>query len=128
VGTLVTAYAVIGALADPDVRPLRHLLFLAGVLVAHDAVLLPTAIGVGALIGRFVPAAARGGVRAAAFITAALLVVAVPLVLGFGRRPDDPSALPLHYGRGLAAMLALVWTAALTGPLVRRRVSRGRRT
>ncbi len=124
VGALVMAYAVAGALADPDVRPVGQLLFLVGVLVAHDAVLLPVAIGVGALIGRFVPVAARAAVRAAAFVTAALLAVAVPLVLGYGRRPDDPSTLPLDYGRGLAATLVVVWAASLTGALVRRRADR----
>jgi hypothetical protein len=113
VGALVLGYAVTGALLDPDTRPLPQLLFLAGVLVAHDAVVLPLALGIGVLIGRYVPAPARATVRVAGFVTATLAVVAIPLVAGFGRRPDEASALPLAYGRGLAVMLLLVWTVAL---------------
>jgi hypothetical protein len=118
VGALVTAYALIGALTDPDVQPLAQLLFLAGVLVAHDAVLLPVAIGAGVLIGRYLPAGAATAVRVAGFVTLSLLVVAVPLALGFGRIPDVPSALPLHYGRGLAVIILLIWIAMLTAVLV----------
>jgi hypothetical protein len=124
-GALVMGYAVFGALRDPDGRPVGHLLFLVGVLLAHDGVLLPAAIGSGVLIGRYAPAAARVAVRVSAFVTASLLVVAVPLTLGFGRRPDDPSALPLPYGRGLALTVVLVWVAALAAALVRRRRSAG---
>ena len=94
-----------------------HLLFLAGVLLAHDVVLLPAAIGVGVLIGRRLPAGGRVPARAAAFITATLLVVAVPLALGLGRRPDTPSALPLDYGRGLAITALVVWAATLAATL-----------
>jgi hypothetical protein len=119
-GGLVMAYAVLGALADPDVRPLRHLLFLSAVLVAHDAVLLPLAIGTGVLIGRYLPVRVRVAVGVAAFVTAALLVAALPLILGFGRRTDTPSALPLNYGWGFTVTTVAVWTAALTVAAVRR--------
>jgi len=116
-GGSVMVYGVVGAISDPDVRPLGHLLFLAGVLLAHDVVLLPAAIGVGVLIGRCLPTGARVPARAAAFITATLLVVAVPLALGLGRRPDTPSALPLDYGRGLAITALVVWATALAATL-----------
>jgi hypothetical protein len=119
-GGALMAFAVVGVLTDDDARPVGHLLFLAGVLVAHDAVLLPLAIGVGVLIGRYVPARLRVAVRLAAFVSATLLVVALPLVLGSGRRPDLPSALPLPYGRGLLVTLVVVWTAALAVPLLSR--------
>ncbi|GAA0915350.1 hypothetical protein GCM10009557_88240 [Virgisporangium ochraceum] len=81
-GVAVMVFAVVGALTDPDVRPVGHVLFLAGVLVTHDAVLLPLAIGAGVLIGRWVPRRLRVPVRVAGFVTATVLVVAVPLLLG----------------------------------------------
>jgi hypothetical protein len=112
VGCGIMAYAVRGALTDPDVRPVGYLLFLTGVVVAHDAVLLPAAIGVGVLIGRFLPAGLRVPARVAGLVTAALLVVAAPLALGFGRRPDTPSALPLPYGRGAAITILFIWATA----------------
>jgi hypothetical protein len=119
-GALLMGYAVLGALTDPDVRPIPHLLFLAGVLVAHDVVVLPLAIGVGVLVDRCLPVRFGIAARVAGFITATLLVVALPLVLGFGRRPDTPSALPLDYGRALALTTAAIWTAAATAALARR--------
>jgi hypothetical protein len=119
-GGLIMAYAVVGALADADVKPLGLLAFLVAVLVGHDGVLLPLVIGAGALIGRFVPAGDRVTVRVAALCSVAVAVVALPLVLGYGRTTDNPSALPLPYGRGLATVLAVIWTAALTAILVRR--------
>jgi hypothetical protein len=120
-GVLLMGYAVVGALTDPQTRPWQQLLFLGGVVAVHDFVLLPVVITAGVLIGRFVPARDRVAARVAGFVTVALLVVAVPLALGFGRRADDPSALPLDYGRGLAIVLILVWAAALTAVLRRRR-------
>jgi hypothetical protein len=123
VGTLVMAYAAFGALTNPDASPVGHLAFLIGVVLAHDAVLLPTAIGVGALIGRFVPAPARVAVRVAAFVSVIVALIATPFVLGYGRMADEPSALPLDYGRGLAVTLGMVWAfaavAVLTGRLTR---------
>lgn len=117
-GILVIGYAVTGALADPDSRLGGQVLFLAGVLVAHDAVLMPLAIGVGALVGRLVPVAARTAVRVAAFVSLCAALVAMPVVLGVGRPADDRSALPLPYGRNLTLVLLVVWTVALAASAV----------
>jgi hypothetical protein len=111
-GAVVMGYAGLGALRDADVDLFGVSLFLVGVLVLHDAVLLPVAIGVGALIGRVPPEAARPVFRAAAIISLTVAVVALPLVLGFGRAADNPSVLPLSYGRGLLQILGLVWASA----------------
>jgi hypothetical protein len=119
-GTLVMGYAVVSGLTDADVNPVGVLIFLTGALVGHDGVLVPLTIGTGALIGRFVPARDRATVRAAALCSLAVTVVALPLVLGYGRSADNPSALPLPYGRGLVMLLGLVWTAALAAMAVRR--------
>jgi hypothetical protein len=126
-GVAVMAYAVAGAAADPQTRPVGHLLFLAAVVVAHDAVLMPLTIATGVLIGRFLPLPVRRPVRAAALVSLAVTLVALPFVLGRGRRPDDPSALPLDYGHGLLVVLALVWSAALIAAWrARRRAARER--
>jgi hypothetical protein len=119
-GTLVLAYAIAGAVTDPDVRLIGVLVFLAAVLVAHDAVLLPAVLAGGALIGRFVPAGARCAVRAAAVASLAVTVVALPLVLGFGRRADNPSVLPRPYGAGLFLVVGLIWAAAGASVMARR--------
>ncbi len=119
-GTVVMGYAVLGAATDPDLKPPGVLLFLAAVLVAHDGLLLPLTIGAGALLGRYAPGRTRPGVRTAAIVSLAVGVVALPLVLGYGRSPDNPSVLPLAYGRGLLLVLAMTWTTALTAMVLAR--------
>jgi len=127
-GVFAALYALAGATRDPDVSPGGVLVFLGAVLVAHDGVVLPIAIGVGALAGRLVggrlvggqrPGArgpgrgpARAAVHAALFASAVLLVIGLPLALGYGREPGSPSVLPRDYGRGLGLALATVWLAA----------------
>ena len=113
VGVVVMAYAIVGGLTDPDVNPLKQGTFLVAVLVAHDAILLPIAIAVGALLTRFAPTRHRGILRAALIVSAIVSAVALPLVLGRGRRPDIPSALPLNYPRGLLIVLGAIWTVVV---------------
>ncbi len=114
-GTLVIGYAIGGALLDPDVDVLGVAVFLAAVLVLHDAVLLPLVIGAGAAARRL-----GTGPRLAGVVSLAVLVVGLPLALGFGRSPDNPSVLPLPYGRNLLVVLALIWLAVLVPRAVRR--------
>lgn len=114
IGVAGMGYAVAGAVTDPDVRLGGVLLFLTAVLVAHDGVWLPAVLLAGALLDRVAPARHRGTVRVAAIAAAALTVAALPLVLGLGRTADNPSALPLNYGRNLAlVLLAVAGTTAL---------------
>ncbi|MEU4243645.1 hypothetical protein [Actinoplanes sp. NPDC026619] len=122
-GALGMAYAVIGALADPDVKG-GVLVFLVGVLVVHDGLLLPLTIGIGALIGRFVPLRLRAFAGAALLVGLAVTIVALPLVLGRGRAADNPSALPLHYGRGLLEAYAIIFLTAAVMAAVRARRAR----
>ncbi len=118
-GCLLMGYAVLGALADPDVNPPGHLAFLAAVLVGHDAVLMPLAIGVGVLLGRFA-GRVRTVLQAALFVSAVITFITLPLVLGPGRSADNPSALPKDYGRGLRLVLAAIWLGAAAALALRR--------
>jgi len=110
-GAAFIAYAALGALFDPDVKVIGVLIFLVAVLVLHDGVLLPLYIGIGAIVGRVVPATIRTPVRIGLVLSLAVTLVALPAVLGFGRSADNPSILPLHYGRGLLVILGLIWAA-----------------
>jgi hypothetical protein len=114
-GVLVMGYAVVSALADPDVPPAGVVAFLAAVLVGHDAVLLPLVLAAGALIGRYVPSGARVAVRVAALCSLAVTVVAVPLIVVSGRR----------YGYGLAAVLLVIWMVAAVAAPAARRIRKG---
>jgi hypothetical protein len=116
-GVLLMAYAIIGALLDPDVAVIGVVIFLAAVLVVHDGVVMPAAIGLGALINRWVPEPDRTTVRLASLCSLAVTFVAIPLTLGY-------ADLPLIR---LLAVPAVVWaTAAATiaGRRIRKHVQR----
>jgi hypothetical protein len=114
-------YAVGGALADPGLDPVGVLVFLAAVLIAHDAIWMPVVLVAGVVLTRLVPHRHRPVVRAAAIGAASVTFVALPLVLGFGRSADNPSALPLPYGRNLVFVLLVI--AAVTVPAIGRKKS-----
>jgi hypothetical protein len=127
VGIALVGYAAVGAAGTADIRPGRQALFLLAVLVAHDAVLMPAFLLAGYLVGRHVPASWRASVQGGLIATAALGLVALPLVLGYGYRPDNPSALPRDYGRGLLVTLAVVWGITVAVRLARQGWVRVRR-
>jgi uncharacterized membrane protein SpoIIM required for sporulation len=54
-GVLIMGYAAAGALADPGLKAGGVLLFLAGVLIGHDAFWMPAVLAIGAAVTRLVP-------------------------------------------------------------------------
>jgi hypothetical protein len=111
-GLAALGYGGYGLLAHDRADLVGLLGFLVAALVAHDFVVLPIVVGLGALVGRFAPEWARRPVIAALAVSAAVTVVALPLVIGAGRIPDNPSAFPQRYGWHLLLILAVVWSAA----------------
>ncbi|MEV5973984.1 hypothetical protein [Streptomyces sp. NPDC051921] len=93
--------------AQPD--PYDALVWLAGAVVLHDAVLAPLVLAAGLLVAA-VPA--RPVVRGTLIVCGALVLVTLPLLLRPGA-PPNPSALPLPYARNLLVVLALVTAAAV---------------
>jgi len=120
-GAVLIAYGMIGALTDDAADPIGMLVFLVGVLVGHDLLWMPAVLVAAALIGRRGPR-----VRIAALMAVSVGVVAVPLVLGFGRPADNPSVLPLHYARNLALILLAVAMIPVAAA-VRKKFTRHRR-
>ena len=110
-------------------QPLAHApdlgRFLAGLLVIHDLVLAPLVTAAGLVVARVVPARWRAPVQGGLVVTGMVALFAFPFVRGYGRRPDDPSALPVNYGRGLLIVLAMV-TVVTGGLTLRRRAGRER--
>lgn len=74
-------------------------------VVAHDGLLAPVVL-LGAVLLR-----PRWKPRFGLFTAGALTLVALPLVLGYGRHPDNPSILPLDYLPNLMIAVALVAAA-----------------
>lgn len=127
-GLPVIGYGVRGVLVDADLTHPGELgLWIGGLNLVNDIVLLPLAVGVGWIVRRVIPVSAWPPVRAGLAATGLLFLVAWPFVRGYGRDPSIPSLLPRDYGAGLAVAVAVVWGAVgtwiLVGAVVRRRRS-----
>lgn len=112
IGVTTMLFAVVGSLRSPDTHLVRQGLFLVAALLLNDLLLAPLFIGVGLIIGRVVPPPYRAVVQGALIVTAAVTFIAVPFLLGFGRQPDLPSALPRNYLGGYAIVLGAIWAVA----------------
>lgn len=100
--------------------------WLAGGLVAHDALLAPLTVLAGVGVVRVVPAGPERRVVAGGLLVAACLVAVALPALGTPGVPDNPTATPRNYPLGLAVLLALdVAVTVLLLVLVRRRPARG---
>jgi hypothetical protein len=112
-GVGVAGYGVSGVVtATADDLPYYVGFALAGV-AGHDLLLAPLTWGVAALLAWRLPAGLRGPVSAGLFASLAVAVIALPFLLGYGKRPDTPSALPLDYRHGLLITVGGVWIAVL---------------
>jgi hypothetical protein len=108
-GLAALGFGLTGLLTDDGVRLVGVVPFLVGLVLLHDLVLLPVAIGIGVLLARYLPVWARPFVQGGLFVSAAVTAFALPFVIGAGRTADNPSRFPRPYGLGLAATLAVVW-------------------
>jgi hypothetical protein len=111
-GALFIAIGLWGILTATDSDPLGWAVWFGGAAVVHDGVLVPCVLLVGALTTRL-PLSYRRRVQVVLMTGAVVTLVALPFVLGLGRRADNPSILPLPYGRNLLIVLAVIATAAL---------------
>jgi hypothetical protein len=122
-GLGLMAYAAYG-LVTADGMPTRQVLFAAALVVGHEGILMPLAIGVGWVALRVVPPWARAAAQVALVVTLALTIVAVPMIVLAGSFPDLPSLLPRDYRRGLLIAVGITWLVALASAVVNRRRSR----
>jgi hypothetical protein len=107
-----------GLIADAGLTdPLGWALWFGGLVVVHDMLLVPLVLLTGAATG-MLREPFRSTLRIALTIAATLCLVALPMVSGIGRRADDPSLLPLPYGRNLVIVLGLIALAATVAATV----------
>ncbi len=99
-------------------------LWLAGGVVLHDAVVAPLTILLTVVLGRVVPEAWRSRVTVAAVVLLTVTAVAVPVLGRFGARADNPSLLDRDYVGGWLVLAALVLVATLVSGVVARRLRR----
>lgn len=114
VGGAMMGWGLYGLLSTASTRPMNWASFFVGGVVAHDLVFAPLLALVAVLALHHIPAPYRSYVQAGVLVTGLLMLVTLPMLVSPGR-PDDPSTLPLPYGRNLLLVLAAVWMAvALT--------------
>ncbi|GAA0354914.1 hypothetical protein NE235_11755 [Actinoallomurus spadix] len=115
-----------GLLRDAaETDPAGWLVWFAGAALVHDLLLVPAVLGVALLTGRL-PAPYRGPVRVSLVLAASVSAVALPMVLGLGRRAGDSSRLPQAYGAHLAVVLGLIGLAGAVAVTVRATARRRR--
>ncbi|WP_354698079.1 hypothetical protein DSM112329_03743 [Paraconexibacter sp. AEG42_29] len=114
IGMGILVFGVVGLLRHQDATvPLNVLKFLAGSLIAHDALFAPL-VGLGSLvIVRLVPRRVRPALQGTLIISAAVVLISIPVLTGRGRNPNNPSILPGDYGTGLLQVLAVVWAVGV---------------
>lgn len=119
-GVALTAYAALNVARAASVGTLPYLRFLFVSAVFADALVIPLVLAAGAITARLLPGWVRVPVQAALYATTALVLISLPLLLGYGRAASLPSALPRDYPRGLLLVLGVVWAAALVTAVIRR--------
>ena len=100
--------------------------WLVAAVLLHDAVWAPLVLLVAAVGGARLPRAWRTPVMVGAVVLVTVTVAAVPMLGGFGARPDNPTLLDRPYLVGWLLFAAVVALGVLVGRLVRdRRARRG---
>lgn len=117
-GMGIMLFGVAGLLRHRDrTVPWDALTFLAGSLVAHDALFAPL-VGLGSLLlVRIVPRRVRPVVQGTLVVSAAVVLISIPVLTGRGRNPNNPSILPGDYGPALLKVLAVVWAVGAVAAL-----------
>jgi hypothetical protein len=117
VGWAVIAYGIAGGLDNArDTQPTEIVRWFLGAAVIHDGLLAPAVLLAGFAVARLLPAPLRGPVQGGLIVSAVVVLFSLPLVRGYGVRPDNPTVLFRDYGPALLAVLAAVWmiTAVVT--------------
>ena len=128
VGLGVVVFGLLGLLDHiPDTT--NWALWFFGGLLIHDAIVVPTVAVVAVLLGWLLPVRVLPVVQGVLVVAIVLTLVAIPVVGGWGRLANNPSLLPLDYGRNLAIVLGLVVAAGalLVVRAVRRTPAPGKR-
>ena len=95
--------------------------WLVGANLVHDLVIAPSVCLAGWILARIAPRLLRAPIEAAAITSGVLLVVAFPVLRGYGRDqvPGNPTVQPLDYAPATLTVLGAVWAIAAAWTLVR---------
>jgi hypothetical protein len=94
--------------------------WLAGGVVAHDALLAPVVVLLGVALLPRLPPWSRGPAVAGFVVLLTVTLTAVPVLGRFGAKPDDPWLLPRSYGALWLGLALLVVAVVVAAALLRR--------
>lgn len=119
VGMGILLFGVLGLLRHRDATvPTNVLQLLAGSVIAHDGLFAPL-VGLGSLaLVRLVPRRVRPTLQGTLLISAAVILISIPVLTGRGRNPNNPSILPGDYGPSLLKVLAVIWAVGIVAALL----------
>ncbi len=98
--------------------------WLIGAAVVHDFIVAPLVFLLGIALRRSLDGRIRAGVQVAVVVSAIVLAYSFPLMLGYGRRPTNPTVQPNDYVTNVALVVAAIWIAAFVWLLVHGRRAR----
>ncbi len=108
VGFLAAAYGAFRLLELGVGNLVSTVVWLAGGVLLHDAVLAPLTLGVCALGVRALPSRWRAATAGGLLVLGTLTLTAVPVLGRFGARPDNPTLLDRPYLLGWLVVASLV--------------------
>ncbi len=101
--------------------------YLVGGVVLNDLLIAVAALVVGFLVIRFLPVAVRAPVAVGSIVLGSVTLLAVPVLLSYGRKPDNPTLLDRDFVGGWAVFAVLVVVAVAVACVVRLRSARSAR-
>jgi hypothetical protein len=120
----VAGLAVGGVLLLDSVQTLPDVAVWAGAgVVLHDGLWAPLVFFLGLLGVTRVRGPLRAPLMTGLWVSAAVTLVALPVLGRFGERPDNPSLLNRNYTAGWLVVLAVVWALVVAWMLVAHRAA-----
>ena len=113
-GIALAAFGVFGLVTEIPVHSLLILLvWLAAVLILHDAVLAPSLVGVGWLLRRHVPDRGRRFLQVALIMSSLVTVIAIPMIFLRGSQPAVKALLLRNYAANLILLIGIIAVISL---------------
>jgi hypothetical protein len=120
IGLVTGAYGAVLVWENPPVIIMRIVVWALVGVVLHDAVFAPLCVALGFAGRRLIPGKWWPPIAVAAFCSAVLVFLAIPVYGKPGMRPDNMTVLDRNYSLGLSISLGIVWLGALFYMLSRR--------
>lgn len=98
--------------------------YLVGGVVLNDLLIAVAALAIGFLVIRFLPVAVRAPIAVGSIVLGSVTLLAVPVLLAYGRKPDNPTLLDRDFRAGWLGFAVLVVVAVAVACVVRLRAAR----